>query len=48
MKVLISTVYVVIKGEGMYEEKGRKDKIATLDLKEDDWRTNGIKKEWYI
>ena len=36
MKILISTVYVVIKGEGMYAEKGRKDKIVTLDLKEDD------------
>jgi len=36
MKILISTVFVVIKGEGMYAEKGRKDKIATLDLKEDD------------
>jgi len=36
MKILISTVFVVIKGEGMYAEKGRKDKIVTLDLKEDD------------
>jgi len=36
IKILIFTVYVVIKGEGLYPEKGRKDKIVTLDLKEDD------------
>jgi len=31
MKILISTVYVVMKGEGMYAEKGRKDKIVESD-----------------
>ena len=31
VKILISTVYVVIKGEGMYAEKGRKDKIVEND-----------------
>jgi len=28
IKILISTVYVVIKGEGLYAEKGRQDKIV--------------------
>ena len=28
IKILIFTVYVVIKGEGLYPEKGRKDKIV--------------------
>jgi lipopolysaccharide/colanic/teichoic acid biosynthesis glycosyltransferase len=28
VKILISTVYVVIKGEGLYAEKGRHDKIV--------------------
>jgi len=28
IKILISTIYVVIKGEGLYPEKGRKDKIV--------------------
>jgi len=28
IKILISTVYVVMKGEGLYAEKGRQDKIV--------------------
>ena len=28
MKILFSTIYVVIKGEGLYAEKGRQDKIV--------------------
>ncbi|PKP62109.1 sugar transferase [Candidatus Atribacteria bacterium HGW-Atribacteria-1] len=28
IKILIYTIYVVIKGEGLYAEKGRKDKIV--------------------
>ena len=31
IKILISTIYVVIKGEGMYAEKERKDKIVEND-----------------
>jgi lipopolysaccharide/colanic/teichoic acid biosynthesis glycosyltransferase len=44
IRILFKTIWVVSRGEGLYAEEGRKDKIVTLDLKEDDCRTNGIKK----
>lgn len=36
IRILFKTIWVVSKGEGLYAEEGRKDKIVTLDLKEDD------------
>jgi len=44
IRILFKTIWVVSRGEGLYAEEGRKDKIVTLDLKEEDCRTNSIKK----